>query len=237
MTAEPNDPTRAGTDWTDSGEGKVTLSQNEVETLCSKAARGAGMSWGLAEEAGVAAGWLAARGIDGPAALLTYLQAGVVDCRDRLAITSGGWSRLDAGLLCPIALGATISDFAGTDLGPIGPSRVSLGPTAAPILLMSFLAGAARRTGQTVCLDWAGGAVKVGSGEVAPDGVSELLGVQNAAIGIQALSDTNIAHLSQTVCRLDRRVIEALNSFAMKTTVPPSEKSRADAGAGESDND
>ena len=33
-------------------------SLNEIESLCKKAARGAGMSWGLAEEAGKAAKWL-----------------------------------------------------------------------------------------------------------------------------------------------------------------------------------
>ena len=50
MTRQP-DPTQ------DSGTIKaVILSQNETESLCMKAARGAGFSWGLAEEAGIAAG-------------------------------------------------------------------------------------------------------------------------------------------------------------------------------------
>ena len=45
-------------------------SLNEIDSLCQKAARGAGLDWGLAEEAGFAAAWLAARGADGAAALL-----------------------------------------------------------------------------------------------------------------------------------------------------------------------
>ena len=56
----------------------MALSQNEIESLCIKAARGAGYSWGLAEQAGFAAGWLAARGLDATAPLLALL-------RDRLA--------------------------------------------------------------------------------------------------------------------------------------------------------
>ncbi|MEF9603350.1 DUF3726 domain-containing protein, partial [Paracoccus sp. PXZ] len=48
----------------------MLLSRNETEALCLKAARGAGMSWGLAEEAAFAAGWLGAHGIDGAGALL-----------------------------------------------------------------------------------------------------------------------------------------------------------------------
>lgn len=38
--------------------GPFTLSRNETESLCMKAARGAGFSWGMAEEAGFATGWL-----------------------------------------------------------------------------------------------------------------------------------------------------------------------------------
>ncbi|MBC7142231.1 MAG: DUF3726 domain-containing protein [Rhodobacteraceae bacterium] len=35
--------------------GALRFSRNEIETLSMKAARGAGMDWGLAEEAGFAA--------------------------------------------------------------------------------------------------------------------------------------------------------------------------------------
>ena len=38
------------------GQAGIRLSRNETEALCQKAARGAGMPWGLAEEAGFAAG-------------------------------------------------------------------------------------------------------------------------------------------------------------------------------------
>ncbi|MGQ3356404.1 MAG: DUF3726 domain-containing protein [Phreatobacter sp.] len=48
----------------------VDLSLNEVETLAAKAARGAGLSWGGAEEIGRAARRLARAGADWPALVL-----------------------------------------------------------------------------------------------------------------------------------------------------------------------
>lgn len=54
----------------------VKLSLGEVEALCKKAARGAGLPWGLAEEAGFAARWLSAHGLDGAGLLLADLEAG-----------------------------------------------------------------------------------------------------------------------------------------------------------------
>lgn len=195
------------------------------------------MAWGLAEEAGFAAGWLSVRGMDGPAVLLAYLQSGVVDCRESLVISTTEWLRPDAQRLCPIALGAAISDFSETPFSPIGATRASMGLTAAPVLVVPFLAVAAQRTGHCVGLYWDGGVVVVGPGGIAQEDAVTLVNVAQAEIGIQAVSETVSTPVSLTTCQMDRSTAEALNSFAMKTTVPPSEKSRADAGAGESDND
>ena len=107
---EPNDPTRSGSPLPP-GTG-AHLSQNEVEQLCLKAARGAGMSWGIAEEAGFAAAWLAMRGLDGPGALLSRLQAagGQAWQEIRPVVAPGRFRPGDGGCLCPIALGATLED-------------------------------------------------------------------------------------------------------------------------------
>ena len=43
----------------------MTFSLNEIEAIGKRAARGAGLPWGLAEEAGKAARWLTARGLPG----------------------------------------------------------------------------------------------------------------------------------------------------------------------------
>lgn len=49
------------------------LSRNEVEGLAAKAARGSGLPWGLAEDVGRSAVWLAAHGADWAGSLLSLL--------------------------------------------------------------------------------------------------------------------------------------------------------------------
>ncbi|MCK0196244.1 DUF3726 domain-containing protein [Ancylobacter sp. 6x-1] len=51
----------------------IELSLNEVELQAAKAARGAGLSWGAAEDVGRAARWLARYGLDWAPALLALL--------------------------------------------------------------------------------------------------------------------------------------------------------------------
>ena len=51
----------------------MSWSLGETGALALKAARGAGMTWGLAEEASEAVVWLQARGLPGVSALCRYL--------------------------------------------------------------------------------------------------------------------------------------------------------------------
>ncbi len=51
----------------------MTFSLNEVEVTSKKATRGAGYSWGLAEEAGKATRWLCAHELNGCGALVALL--------------------------------------------------------------------------------------------------------------------------------------------------------------------
>ncbi len=53
----------------------MSWSLNEIEGLARKAARGSGLSWGLAEEAGKATRWLCAAGLPGADALAGLLTA------------------------------------------------------------------------------------------------------------------------------------------------------------------
>lgn len=53
----------------------IVLSLNEAETLATKAARGAGLSWGEAEDLGRGARWLGARGLDWAGPLLGLLNS------------------------------------------------------------------------------------------------------------------------------------------------------------------
>ena len=51
------------------------LSLNQIEQTTRKAARGAGLAWGLADETGRAVRWLHAHGLPGVAALADWLES------------------------------------------------------------------------------------------------------------------------------------------------------------------
>jgi hypothetical protein len=79
---------------------QLDLSLNEVETLAQKAARGAGLPWGVAEDAGRAAVWICRRGGDWAGALLALLETPPPDAESPLLL--GGWLA-DAAEPCRMA--------------------------------------------------------------------------------------------------------------------------------------
>ena len=103
----------------------MSWSLGETAALALKAARGAGMSWGLAEETAASVVWLHGRGLPGMSALCSYL--GSTDT-----------PRTD-GPACPIITGCALID--GTMEAP---ERLSdscdLGLVQAPLLLLPFVA-------------------------------------------------------------------------------------------------
>ncbi|MCR9158350.1 MAG: DUF3726 domain-containing protein [Rhodobacteraceae bacterium] len=229
---EPNDPTRSGPPL--SGETGAWLSNNEIEQLCLKAARGAGMSWGLAEEAGFAAAWLARRGMDGPMAVLTQLNHAQGRAWNEICpvVASDQLRPADGNILCPIALGAALCDH-GTLLGLGGDQKsLRIGPVSHPVLLLPFLSDLARTCGLNLRLRWSDGTVLLGA-----DG--SLLGdvdVIGAETAFEAEISAHVGSVSQDqtapkVRLVASNTLNGLNSYALKTTVPASEASRAGAGA------
>ena len=67
----------------------LDLSLNEVEMIALKAARGAGMAWGMAEDAGRAARWLAGCGQDWAGSLLAVLDDPAAVTGDRSPVRLG----------------------------------------------------------------------------------------------------------------------------------------------------
>lgn len=164
MSLEPADQTRGDSTPFLDVTGPVTLSRNEVSALCLKAARGTGMSWGLAEEAGYAAAWLTGHGIDG----LRYLLAHLTEAQRRKwaelcpTVAAGEWHAAPGRSLCPMALGATLCDYKRLPEGPANGCSIRVGPVDHPILLIPFLAEVAEQASMTLRLDWEGGEVAVG---------------------------------------------------------------------------
>ncbi|GMG81466.1 hypothetical protein LNKW23_06790 [Paralimibaculum aggregatum] len=236
---EPNDPTRSGAPLP-AGRG-ARLSRNEIEALCLKAARGAGMSWGLAEEAGFAAGWLSQRGLDGPGALLAQLRtAEARPWRDICpVIEPGAFRALPEGLLCPIALGAALCDCARLPDADMRAAPIGIGPVSQPLLLVPFLAEVARLRGAALRLGWPQGAVTIGpDGGVGGD-LAALAAAERLEASLAAAPDAPAAPAAPAPEAgppfVPHAILADLDAYALRTTVPASDASRAGAGGGESD--
>ncbi len=116
----------------------VVLSLPEINALSLRAARGAGYEWGLAEELGVAAVWLAERGFTWADIILDRL-AGDHGADPRPATVR--WH--SAGPVCGLRAGAALADFAALPEG-VGVQGVEIGAVLTPQLLLPFAAQAAR---------------------------------------------------------------------------------------------
>lgn len=219
----------------------IICSLNEIEAYGRRAARGAGMSWGLAEEAGKAARWLSARGLPGVELLLQQLRANDGRPYETMApvIDNGRWHSPD-GELCPVCCGAALSDRIA-DLIP--GEEIVLAALAHPLLLAPFLDHPRRPCKGSPALSWPGVRVSVSA-----DGVA--LACEDAS----TLSDARAAEarlIVDTGGRVDAThhpriggvetrlsVWRALDDLGKRTYVPASAQSRArGAGAGRTDND
>ena len=237
MTREPNDPARSGSPLPEAE--RLFLSRYEVEALSAKAARGAGMGWGLAEEAGIAVGWLQGRGIDALAALLGHLDR--VDGRPWGAVApvigKGIWHPAGSEALCPIALGATLSDHRDLPEARLNDGALTLGPVGYPILLLPFVADIARHRNAPLSVIWDGGALEI-DGDGLPTGpVDPLARLTVAVLRLRMASVAAGRAVMAPPSMCDRQTLARLDEFALRTTVPASARSRADAGAGTGDND
>lgn len=127
-------------------------SLNEIETHAKRAARGAGFSWGMADEAGRAARWLSSHSLDGPALL-----SGVLKQNDRLPQSQFAPSSLDgewrapSGHLCPVAAGAALNDCA--DQLPKAQSFTMIN-VSSPLLVLPFAAWAANHLKESMQICW-----------------------------------------------------------------------------------
>jgi len=239
MTHSAGDQTRGDSSAFFTGDHSAQMSQNEVFALCMKAARGAGMSWGMADEAGFAASWLTARGLDGPRHLLAQLTAMQGRAWGDLCptIAPGKWSAATGKTICPVVLGATLSDHAILP-GGLASGAILTGPVDFPILLCPFLSGIAAATGQIAVLEWTDGHVEIDANGATPvAAVSALEGQTGVKLRVSLRPGTGPAHSPLPAPAIGAQTVAALNAFALRTTVPASDASRAGAGAASNDNE
>ena len=213
----------------------MTYSLNEIQALAKKSARGAGLPWGLADEAGKAVRWLCARDLPGCetlCALLDDLDYSVPLTHAPVSLT-GAW-QAPSGTLCPLHAGTALSDTASS-ARPRDMVRV-----AHPAMLIPFAANAALQSGQPVILKWAGVTAST-------DGRMLVLIGAKTGIWTAGPMDARCSHgpmaegnpiLPTPRGKANPRAWAALNRFAGRTYAPATEESRASgAGAGVSDND
>jgi hypothetical protein len=218
------------------GTHAVRYSPAEIQTQCRKAARGAGLAWGLAEEAGMTARWLASFGLPGPRVLADLLKINDGKPYETLRPTSldGNWAAT-GGSLCPLVAGATLSDIVAE---LVAGRRVNLAAVAFPILLLPFLGLAARRYGVALELSCNGVRVTCLPGGISIDGDVALLQTEDArhvVCACVAMVDPTHSPSAQSTA-IDASTWATLEYFAHKTYVPATEASRAGAGSAMSDN-
>ena len=206
----------------------MTWSLSEIDSLCRKAARGAGFSCGMAEEAGRAARWLASVSLPGPERLAALLAAGP---HAPLQMTPHAWQAA-SGPLCPLAAGTALCDRAQAIAAG---GKVTLHAVTAPELLIPFVAGICADTGTQMTLAWPGNrftfAADIRGAWTATDDAPDV-----------TVSPGAISDLAPLACQLrydmTAQAASALNALAHHTYAPETEERRlAGAGAGLSDND
>lgn len=245
MSSTVNDPTGSGPPVTVATDEMLPLSRNEVESVCSKAARGAGMSWGLAEEAGYAAGWLVAHGLDGASMLALHLRGAQGKSWPEICpvVEPGAWLAMsDDQPLCPIALGATLSDYLGVDCTLFNGHGLRVGEVSTPALVLPFLAMAMAAQEQAICVHLQGNVVRIDANGVVSGEVSILLSTERASLIIAVDRQAPDQHAQWQSDRTEPATVRAdaltfLHELSLRTTVPSSASSRANAGAMGSDND
>ena len=216
----------------------TVLSLSEVEALALKAARGAGLDWGLAEEAAFATRWLVEQAIDGPALLAGHLDrmAAATHATGTIVISESLWASAYADPLCPLALGAALGDH--FDL-PHGPAQraISLSHVATPALILPFLAQAAGRSGVVVTVDWAGTRVLLSDLTLlAVSGAEGLVAATATSVTVTAMPKWRRAGGLASRAEVSDATADGLNRLVFRTYVPASDQSRRDAGAVGTDN-
>ncbi|WP_189546072.1 DUF3726 domain-containing protein [Mesorhizobium sp. M2E.F.Ca.ET.209.01.1.1] len=191
----------------------IDLSLNEVETLSAKAARGAGFSWGLAEDIGRAARRIAVEDDNWGLAMLNLAErAQSFEPPDPARAARWRSGKIDVATgrpLCPIRTAALLLDE----------------PLPANVMPLTIL-----DVGLPVWLD---AMLRCSTMGVA----RPMARATRADVVIERRADTEQPATSRRGA-IDDRTLAALNSFAARTYVPESERSRLrGAGGGRVDDE
>lgn len=215
-----------------------TYSLNEIEAMGKRAARGAGLHWGYAEEAGKAARWLAQKNLPGPEMLVACLDEfdGVSYCDLAPSSIDDIWHN-DLKKHCPLITGPILCDYAS---GFISNPIIEYRSISHPLLLAPYLAVVSTIIGKTINLSWEDVRIYVSQANCQIDGQCDALTIARvdlATCQVSEFSEFGIAK-NQNGRVIDSEIWAQLSTFSYRTYAPATEASRlSGAGAGVSDND
>ncbi|KZK84531.1 hypothetical protein PsAD13_01995 [Pseudovibrio sp. Ad13] len=215
----------------------MSYSLNEIEAMCKRASRGAGLPWGLCEEAAKGTRWLASFGFPGPDLLVSLLELNDrLPAVDLSPVALQGIWRAPAGRLSPLIAGAAMSDCAiKMELGNI----ITMLEVDYPLLVVPFASGAALRLGQPVAVEWEGTRMVTNGKELCVQGNSEAI-LSSHAKRVECSAPAQMLSQSKPIHRavVGDACWMRLGAFAQRTFAPATETSRLrGAGAGLTDND
>lgn len=209
-----------------------SYSNKELRTLAARAAKGAYMPWGLAEDAAASLAWLERYEI--PAILPFVDLLTVNDGKDAAELVpvfgrdkTGGRNR---ARICPIMAGAYLSDLKGANLND---GSLEIENVNSPILLVPFLVWVARDLDRSLWVQWGrvlahvgGEGIEIKSGKED----LELSTLQDVVITFAA-GDPEPTQATRPRSKISNRNRLILDQFVQRTLLPESELSKA-SGAG-----
>ena len=200
--------------------------------LAQRAAKGAYMPWGLAEDAGASIAWLARHRIRAIQAFVELLEANEgKNCADMAPQLSCKRSNSEEnGCVCPILAGAYLSDQGG---GSLNAGMIEIRSLQSPVLIAPFLAWVADDLECCLEVHWPGTGLLVGPASVKVLSGAERIGIsrrQDVKISVSTESpEISAAEISRI--RISDRNRAILEEFVQRTYLPESEHSMA-SGAG-----
>ena len=224
----------------------MSFSLNETEALIKRAARGAGLPWGLAQEAAFAGRWLAACDLDGPWLLAGLLEQNTDIPLSNLTPETDGLDWHGPGdHLCPLICGTALSDAASHWQGRHNWADIVITGVSHPLLMLPFVASLALRANMTFSLEWEGVRVASDGNKVSVSGPKDAVNTfARVRVTCRATSQVGTA-LSELVkpalrAQLTEKCYQQLSHLAWLTLAPATQQSRdqgAGAGSGLKDND
>ena len=226
-------------------ETQMKCSLNEIELNSRKAARGCGLPWGVADEAGKAVRWLHAFGLDAVTGYATLLdQHDHSNYLDYAPLSLEGIWHSRSEILSPIMTGISLCDC----LEIMTQRTIETADIARPLLAAGFLGQAALDKEQAVRISWSNVSLVLYRDELRVSGKPADLYVASASsLTCERLSDAGDRELAEFGASLDLNIGDAvvdasawtrLSEYAHRTYVEATEASRlSGAGAGLDDND